>query len=225
MEPVAVEGEDGEKQDPHLDAPPARPGWSTVPPQAIDAWRADLGPLSEVLLRAFFDDPLMEWLCPDETRRRRALPAFFWAVMALVTKRGRVLTTTDRSGAAAWAAPEQWRMPTADTLRVAVVLAHRFGPRIRIGLGLFNQIEKEHPEEPHWYVAVIGTDPAQLGRGVGGSLIREVTDQCDASGVGAYLESSKETNVPYYQRFGFKVTGEIRYKDSPPLFKMWRDPA
>jgi hypothetical protein len=30
--------------------------------------------------------------------------------------------------------------------------------------------------------------------------------------------------VPYYQRFGFAVTGQIDLPDGPPLWPMWRAP-
>ena len=63
------------------------------------------------------------------------------------------------------------------------------------------------------------------GNGVGRALITAVTDRCDTTGIGAYLESSKAANVPYYERFGFVVTGEIQVADSPTLYAMWRDPA
>jgi hypothetical protein len=41
----------------------------------------------------------------------------------------------------------------------------------------------------------------------------------------AYLEASKPDLVPYYSRFGFEVTGEIKLPDGgPPMFPMWRNP-
>jgi hypothetical protein len=44
----------------------------------------------------------------------------------------------------------------------------------------------------------------------------------DSKGMPAYLESSKENNIPIYQSFGFKVTGEIKLPEGPTLYPMWR---
>jgi hypothetical protein len=51
-----------------------------------------------------------------------------------------------------------------------------------------------------------------------------VLGRCDEEGVGAYLESSKESNIPYYRRHGFEVVGEIDFPSGPRLWAMWRDP-
>ncbi len=51
---------------------------------------------------------------------------------------------------------------------------------------------------------------------MGGALIRQITDRCDRIGLPCYLESSKDVNVPYYQRFGFEVTGETRPRQGRP---------
>jgi hypothetical protein len=41
----------------------------------------------------------------------------------------------------------------------------------------------------------------------------------------AYPESIKAENVPYYQRFGFEVTGELDVPGGgPTLWPMWRPP-
>ena len=82
-----------------------------------------------------------------------------------------------------------------------------------------------HPERPHWYLSGIGTDPPAQGSGVGSALMRAQMARCDAAGEAAYLESSKERNVPFYERHGFRVTGELTVPGGgPTLWLMWRNP-
>jgi hypothetical protein len=47
---------------------------------------------------------------------------------------------------------------------------------------------------------------------------------CDRDGVPAYLEASKEDNVPFYARHGFRVTREIKLPRGPIMYAMWREP-
>mgnify|MGYP003734231121 FL=1 len=86
-------------------------------------------------------------------------------------------------------------------------------------------IDASHPEEPHWYLAVIGSDPTVRGSGFGQALMRSRLDRVDAEHAPAYLESSNPANVPYYERFGFEVTGEMVLPNGgPSLIPMWRQP-
>jgi ribosomal protein S18 acetylase RimI-like enzyme len=38
-------------------------------------------------------------------------------------------------------------------------------------------MEKHHPEEPHWYLMLIGSDPAVRGAGFGHALMRSRLDR------------------------------------------------
>lgn len=91
-------------------------------------------------------------------------------------------------------------------------------------LGLLYAMGKKHPKEPHWYLGLIGVDPAFQGKGLGTALISYRLQQCDESHMPAYLETQKPENVPYYERFGFRVLEEIRHEGCPSLWIMWRDP-
>ena len=79
-----------------------------------------------------------------------------------------------------------------------------------------------HPHEPHWYLAMIGTDPSRQGRGLGSAILKEGLRRCDADGLPAYLESSNPANIPLYERHGFEVMGLIQPGDFPPLVPMLR---
>lgn len=100
-----------------------------------------------------------------------------------------------------------------------------FGRQVARGIQLDELMKKVHPEEPHWYLAIIGSDPSVRGAGYGHALMRSRLDRVDAEHAPAYLESSNADNLPYYSRFGFDVTGEIVLPDGgPTLWAMWRAP-
>lgn len=89
---------------------------------------------------------------------------------------------------------------------------------------VFEQMGEAHPQEPHWYLPLIGTDPTQQGRGHGSALLRHALAICDADQVPAYLEATSPRNVTLYQRYGFEITGTIQAGDSPTITPMVRRP-
>ncbi|MBV8386572.1 MAG: GNAT family N-acetyltransferase [Acidimicrobiia bacterium] len=188
---------------------------------------ADVPALSQTLARAFYDDPAISWMVPDDARRLRVGPYGFksWLTKIYLPK-NQVFTDPDRKAAALWAPPGKWRMSAGLQLRLTPSVLRIVGlkrlPLIAKGLAM---MDKQHPDDrPHWYLAVLGTDPDYQGKGLGSAVMQPVLDRCDADGVGAYLESSKEANIPFYRRHGFEVTGEIVLPDGPPIWPMWRDP-
>ena len=162
---------------------------------------------------------------PRKNRRRRPRRRFFRQEGRRHVGHDGVFTNDGRQGAAMWAPPDEWRVGFLDIVRMVPVMLPALGPRLRRALGGLDKMERAHPRAPHWYLAFLGTDPAHQGRGVGRSLVEPVLDRCDATGLGAYLESSKQTNVGYYERHGFRVTGEIAVAGAPSVWGMWRDPA
>ena len=180
--------------------------------------------LAAVLARSFFDDPVTEWLMPEERSRMAQLVHFYRAELASLQRRGIVVTTEEGAGAALWAPPGQWRTPTADVARQSHRMLLAFRSRLRRAAELLEAIEAVHPRDDHWFLAILGTDPDRQGQGVGRLLIEECTNRCDVEGIGAYLESSKAANVAYYERFGFRVTGEVSVPGGPTLWTMWREP-
>ena len=195
---------------------------------ARPATRDDVPSLSATLSRAFFDDPVMAWMLPDPHSRARKLRRLFRSMVHHhYLARGGVEVAPDGrggiGGAALWAPPDGWRQTYGEQLRAMPGLLLTFGGSVRRGMAAEERMQAAHPEEPHWYLAVIGSDPDVRGKGYGNALMRSRLDRCDAEHAPAYLESSKPDNVPYYQRFGFEVTGEIALPaGGPSLIPMWR---
>lgn len=190
-----------------------------------DVTKADVRAVARSLSLAFADDPVFAHLVPP-SRHIKRLEAFFADDIETFDRRGRtVLTTNDCDGAALWSPPGDWKMRTADIARGAPTAIKAFGRRLPLVLQTLAAVEAKHPEEPHWYLAVLGTAPAAQGKGIGAALLTPILDRCDREGIGAYLESSKPSNVPYYERFGFVVHEELPLpKGGPSVWRMWRDP-
>ena len=178
------------------------------------AQKADITELSHVLGRAFYDDPVSIWLMPDDKSRAAHLRRFFGSVTRhhhLAGGGSEVASEGSTIGAAAlWDPPGRWNQSLREQLMMMPSFILGFGLQLTIvrKLGeLLQRMKQQHPEEPHWYLAVIGSDTTVRGQGYGQALMRSRLDRVDAEHAPAYLESSKPENVPYYQRFGFEVTG------------------
>jgi GNAT superfamily N-acetyltransferase len=187
------------------------------------ARRDDFGPLAEMLARAFYDDPVTCWFYPDDGRRMRHARRFFAIRQRQLADQQLIYTTPELSGAALWAGPGRWREDLRQSLMLVPMLPVLL-PRIVRSTQAVREIERRHPVRPHYYLSVLGTEPQQQGGGIGSALLGPVLQRCDADGVGAYLESSKESNVGFYARHGFAVTERIELPDGPALWLMWREP-
>jgi ribosomal protein S18 acetylase RimI-like enzyme len=179
-----------------------------------------------MLARAFLDDPVACWAYPPDRLRPRALERFQATRLRQVLIHEEVWTTDDLSCAALWAPPGHWHSTLRETVEIVPAFAHpRLWPRIPIAAIGWDRLERSHPRTPpHFYLAMLGTDPKDQGRGLGSAVLSGVLEQCDGDGVAAYLESSKERNIDFYARHGFRVLEEIRLLRGPPMWKMWRDP-
>jgi len=187
---------------------------------------ADRPQLARSLAAAFMDDPVSEWACPDGRLRPRMLQRFFGAMLRAKLPEGFVHADEGRLGAALWAPPGKWRVTAVQGLWIAASFAHpRLWPRGPLVTRGLLGVERLHPPDPpHFYLATLGVAPAAQGNGLGSRLLQPVLELCDTDGVPAYLESSKESNIAFYSRHGFRVTREISLPRGPTVWAMWREP-
>lgn len=190
--------------------------------------RRDVREMARALGRAFYDDPVMKWMLPDDAQRAKGLPRMFATMTRhhFLAGGGAEVAQSGSIGAAAlWDPPGRWRQSRRDELRMMPGFIWAFGRRVSAGREVGEIMKQAHPEEPHWYLAVIGSDPTVRGAGFGQALMRSRLERCDAEHAPAYLESSNPDNVPYYQRFGFEVMSELKLPGGgPSMWPMWRAP-
>jgi ribosomal protein S18 acetylase RimI-like enzyme len=176
--------------------------------------RSRLGEASDVLARAFRDDPAWTWLLPEDERRARLLPWLF-RVGFEVTAADVWSTVGPVRGAARWLPPGRPAMRVGPTLRALVATPFRLGAATTPFLAYGRSVEALRAEVapgPHWYLAGIGVDPAYQRAGVGSALIAPGVEAAAREGLPTVLLTNNEANLPFYERHGFVV---VREDDTP----------
>lgn len=188
------------------------------------ARRDDLLAIRDVLVRAFADDPQLNFILQ---KTRESFEAFFEvSTNRLTFPHGLVYCDDQHRGAALWTPPGKFHVSWYSQLLNVPYWGRAIGwsrlPRI---LRATQPLTDAHPKEPHFYLMAIGVDAAHRGKGIAAELMGPVLAKCDAARTAAYLEASKPDLVPLYARFGFEVQREIQLgHDGPPMVTMLRRP-
>ena len=184
----------------------------------------ELAQLSATLGDAFATDPIFQWLFPGQRRRDTRMRRLFEIELALyVFPAGRAFTTDDFRGANLELPPGRWKMTVP--LPGAIGFMRVFGMRLPRASRLQRFFERNHLQEPHYYIRSLGVATRFQGQGLGTALLHPTLDRCDREGLPAYLEASTERSAALYERLGFVHLGELQVPDGPWFWPMRRPPA
>jgi ribosomal protein S18 acetylase RimI-like enzyme len=173
------------------------------------------------IVLAFAADPMTRWTWPNPDQYLAAMPRMARAFGGRAFAHGSALATDGFTGVALWLPPGV----EPDNEGLSAVMQSTVAPaQLEDGAGIFEQMAAYHPHEPHWYLPLIGVDPAHFSEGHGDALMAHALERCDRERVPAYLESSNPRNVSLYERHGFEPLGAIQAGSSPPIIPMLRKP-
>ena len=174
-----------------------------------------------LIVLAFSSDPIVRWVYPDPHQFLSSFPDIVRAFGGKAFEHGTAYYVEGFIGSALWLPPGV--LPDEEALG-SVLMRTVPEERHEEMFGVLEQMGSYHPTEPHWYLPMIGVEPAHQGEGYGSALLRYTLEICDRHHHLAHLESSNPKNVPLYQRHGFQLVGEIQSGSSPTIFPMSREP-
>jgi GNAT superfamily N-acetyltransferase len=173
----------------------------------------------DTIVLAFAADPVARWAFPVGHDYLVSFPKFARAFGGAAFSHKSAYCTEGFGGVALWLPPNVH----FDEDAVGSLLERDTPESIRGDLfAVLDQMGRYHPTEEHWYLPLIGVDPAHQGKGYGGTIMKHALEQCDRDHRPAYLESTNPKNVSLYQRHGFESLGTIQEGASPPLIPMLR---
>ncbi len=173
----------------------------------------------DAIVLAFAADPVMRWFFPEAHGFLEAFPQIVRAVAKPAFDSGTAHCVEGFVGSALWLPPGV----EADGPSIRAGLeANIEADRLSQVLAFIQEKNQYHPDEPLWYLHMIGVDPRHQGKGHGSAMLRFALDQIDSAHLPVYLESSTPENVPLYQHFGFETITMVQVGTSPPIFPMLR---
>jgi GNAT superfamily N-acetyltransferase len=169
---------------------------------------------------AFADDPVCRYLYPDTASYITYFPEYarIYGGPGFGRNGTHIFGT---SGAALWVPPNTH--PDENDLNDLLDRSVSRAAKAEL-FAVYEAFDAALPDEPHWYLPLMGVDPMMMGQGIGSALMKFGLSICDTEGSLAYLESTKPENVPFYERFGFTVHHTIEVGGHPPVPTMIRHP-
>ena len=189
--------------------------------------KGDIKPASNVMARAFRNDPIIAYAYPNENDRQSKTPYIYEFLLSYFVRYAEVYATSkDLEGIAVWQRHEYkklnmtfWQIMISGAIFPALKMGVNVGRRMQ---PFFEYIENKRWElvpYPHWYLMAIGVDPNYQGKGCASKLINTMLTRIDKEGMPCYLETETEKNVALYQHFNFEVTEEFIVPDTE--LKLW----
>jgi ribosomal protein S18 acetylase RimI-like enzyme len=181
--------------------------------------RAELDAAIAALVLANVEDPVLRWTFDTPLRVMTYAPQLYRVLVTNAFNSGGAQRTDDGLAVACWRPPGVHH----DDGPFAAILREGCVPeRLAAFEGIAGQFERHRPDGPYWYLSALGVDPVAQNQGRGALLLQARLDECDAAHLPAYLWSSNERNVPFYERHGFEVQALLRAGACPPLIPMVR---
>jgi len=187
----------------------------------------DRAVVAEIITLSFKDDPLWSWALarPDGTTDH--VDAYWRLFLEGPLRFDDTWLTSGREATAVWIPPGGVELTVELEAKVEAFIVEQLGPKAELFFELVARFDEAHPKDvEHAYLSLLGTHPAQRGKGRGMSLLLENLELLDEQGTPAYLESSNPANDDRYASVGFEKIGAFSAPGGGPVVTtMWRSPG
>ena len=188
---------------------------------------------ARALANAFAHAPRYTFLIPDDSRRQERLPWLWGATIRASILSGGIVRVAQDASESSVLAVAIWRTPAWRKHRISTLLrSGLWGEPIRLGVAAWRRrrslsprLDALGPPRPCWRLSSIGVDPSVQRAGLGSAHINHMLPRIDSDGLPTFLDTSNPSNLGYYERFGFRVTGEATLPNGVPLWGMTRPPS
>jgi len=187
--------------------------------------KKDLKNAVNVLNNAFSEESMWKEVFNDEDKNR----VLTEVMVRFCLKYGNVLATSDNLEGVMAIAPHDKDMTTLRVIRSgAFFLSMKIANEAKKMKVLSNAIEEAKKSlnlDLYLHLLIMGVSQEFQGKGFGGKLVRAIIEKAETEIKPIYLETQKEENVNFYEKYGFSVKKKIILPEplNLPMWLMVRD--
>lgn len=191
---------------------------------------ADATAVADLMARAFRNDPVMSHIWPDDADRGRRLGRYFVSNLRHHHLRDGVVDLAydgdELIGVAVWDPPGCSKPTATHLIRSLPTILPTLGTRLTVALKVRRAVDAAHPQQPHWYMCLLATEPQSQRSGTARALLAHGHARCDSKGEAAFGAATGSHMRPFYRALGYRdINVPIDLGPSgPQVWPLWRDP-
>jgi hypothetical protein len=176
----------------------------------IRAEYSDKELIAEILAKSFNDNKSVNYIVKQDEKRKQRLRSLMEYSFDICYLFGDIFLTADKKGCALIVLPDKKKTTfKAIGLDLKLIFSCIGLSNINKTMSREGKIKKLQPKALLYYLWFIGVDPAEQHKGIGSNLLQEVISEGLAKQRTICLETSTLANIPWYEKFGFKIYNEL----------------
>ncbi|QGX41141.1 hypothetical protein [Permianibacter aggregans] len=206
------------------------PRHSVIVRQVAPVRAEQIPALTDLLSRAFFHDPLMQYFEPEPGRRAAISRILYGTVLRYTMKYGRADMSVDGNGVACWLMPSHSKIALSRIVRsgfwkMGISASLSTLAKFHAYEKASNQLRAMVCDKPSWFLWALGVDAGNRRQGISKHLFRTVTDRTDRAGEPVYVESANPNTIALLQHSGFSVVQKLALSEQLVLHGLLRAPG
>lgn len=177
----------------------------------VKASPSDKQLIVNILLQSFADNQSVNHVISTKGNTEKRLKHLMEYSFEMCLAFGEVFLSGDRHGCALVLFPEKKRTTLRSIFRDLQLIRKCIGVRNVISTMRREKAVRDlQPKTPVYYLWFIGVKAEDQGKGIGSSLLTECIARAAILQRTICLETSTLRNLPWYEKFGFKMYAELR---------------
>ena len=166
--------------------------------------------VAAILAESFDDNKSVNYIIKQDKKRSQRIKKLMEYSFDICYIYGDVFLTNDKNGCALILLPDKKKNNLKSILLDIKLIISCIGLfKIKKVMTRETKIKKLYPKELMYYLWFIGVEKKMQNSGIGSSLMEEVIRDSKLKERSIFLETSTLKNIPWYEKFGFKIYDEL----------------